>query len=95
LSIPFEAHNAGAGAPIPQRDAGLRKHLDVLLEDLCVRWGFCNRLTADDLLSGPEALSAQVFAKTVLQAEGMNVDLEKDWRRRIEDLFVARFGGEF
>jgi len=39
-------------------------------------------------------LGAQVFAKAVLRVEGMNVDLEKDWRRRIEDLFVARFGDE-
>jgi hypothetical protein len=93
LSIPFEDVMPPMERPNSKPDAALRKRLDFLLAELCTGWGFCSRLTADDLLSEGEALSARKFAEAVLRAEGMNVELEASWRRRIEALFIARFDG--
>ncbi|WP_315715328.1 MULTISPECIES: hypothetical protein [unclassified Bradyrhizobium] len=73
-----------------ETDAALRKRLDWLLRDLCVDWGFCSRLTADDLMLDGQPPSPQAFAAAVLRAEGMNAEYEPDWRRRIEQMFVAR-----
>ncbi|MGY3448657.1 hypothetical protein [Bradyrhizobium sp. USDA 4353] len=73
-------------------DAALRKRLNFLLRELCVDWGFCSRLTADDLLSAGKVPTARAFAEAVLQAEGMTAELERTWRRRIEQLFIARCG---
>lgn len=79
-------------SPRTRSDTELRTLLDFLLEEVCTRWGFCSRLTADDLLRGCEALSARDFATAVLWAEGMRVELEPAWRRQIEELFIARLG---
>jgi len=61
-------------------DTERRRLLGFLLKDVCTRWGFCSRLTANGLLCGREALSAREFATAVLQAEAMSVELEPAWR---------------
>jgi len=74
-----------------------RKHdlpddLALLLGDICREWGFCNRLSARDLVTAGRSLGATEFARAVLQAEGMNPDHEANWVGRIEKRFVARYG---
>lgn len=68
------------------------KVLHFLLHDLCVDWGFCNRLTAEELLPPGAVLSATDFACGVVRAEGMNPDYDTDWVQNIERRFVERFG---
>ncbi|WP_141688036.1 hypothetical protein [Bradyrhizobium paxllaeri] len=75
-----------------KRKPDLSKDIDLLLDDLCREWGFCNRLTAADLLAHEAPLSANEFARAVLQAEGMNSELETSWMRRIKERFVDRYG---
>jgi hypothetical protein len=67
--------------------------LDLLLGDLCARWGFCNRLAGIDLLDSNGSVTADDFAEHVLLAEGMDPSLEIDWRRAMKRVFVARFSG--
>ena len=71
---------------------GLIRDLDDLLRDLCVKWGFCNRLSAAALMHDHPVLTAGDFAIAVLEAEGMKPALEKAWRRRIAQLFADRYG---
>jgi hypothetical protein len=57
-----------------------------------VEWGFCNRLTAADLISAGKSLSATEFASAVLHAEGMKPEYEKHWMRQIREEFIERYG---
>jgi hypothetical protein len=75
-----------------KRKPDLSNDLDSLLDDLCREWGFCNRLTAADLLTDGTPLGAGEFARAVLQAEGMNSEYETSWMRRIRERFIARYG---
>ena len=75
-----------------KRKPDLPTDLDSLLDDLCREWGFCNRLTAADLLIEGAPLGADEFARAVVQAEGMNSEYETSWMRRIEARFIARYG---
>ena len=74
------------------RREDLLDDLDRLLEDLCAQWGFCNQLTAADLVSARVALSDVDFANAVLEAAKMNPEYEPQWVRRIRERFAARFG---
>jgi len=75
-----------------KRKADLLNDLDSLLDDLCREWGFCNRLTAADLVTEGTLLGSGEFARAVLQAEGMNSEHETSWMRRIQERFIARYG---
>jgi hypothetical protein len=68
------------------------KDLDVFLGDLCREWGFCNRLTAADLVAEGGVLSDAEFAYAVLRAEKMKPEYEPNWVRQIRERFVARYG---
>ena len=70
----------------------LARGVDCLLRDLCTEWGFCSRLSADQLLRAHATLTADLFARAVLEGEGMNPDLEVAWLNRIKDRFSERFG---
>ena len=74
------------------RKAGLADDLNLLLDDLCTEWGFCNQLRANALLAPGHVLSADDFAAAVLQAEGMSAEHEVAWRRRIKVKFAERYG---
>ena len=74
------------------RRPDLEGDLDLLLGDLCTEWGFCNQLTADELIANGGELTAEDFAACVLAAEAMNPEYEVEWRRRIRDVFRARYG---
>jgi hypothetical protein len=75
-----------------KRKPDLSKDLDFLLRDLCTEWGFCNRLSASDLVTAGASLGATEFVRAVLQAEGMNPEYETYWAKQIQQRFVARFG---
>ena len=68
------------------------KDLDFLLGDLCRDMGFCNRLTAADLLPPGAILSAIAFVQAVVRAEKMNPENEPTWIQQIQARFEARFG---
>ena len=70
----------------------LERDLRELLDELCVKWGFCIPSGAYNEISRRSSLSAGEFASAVLQAEGMNPEYEKKWFRRLRDRFVEDFG---
>jgi hypothetical protein len=75
-----------------KRGETLGDDLDLLIGDLCVQWGFCNRLCGDDLLRSGGAIDAEAFAVAVLRAEAMEPEIETKWRRAIGRAFVERYG---
>jgi hypothetical protein len=75
-----------------QKREQLLRDLDLLLGDLCREWGFCNRLSAADLVAAVNVLSDIDFAHAVLRAEKMDPESESKWARRIQGRFDARFG---
>ena len=75
-----------------KRGATLAEDLDILLGDLCVRWGFCNHLSGAELTKA-QPLTADAFARAVLAAEGdPEPELELAWSRKFRRLFVERYG---
>jgi hypothetical protein len=74
------------------RREDLLKDLDLLLGDLCKEWGFCNRLSAADLIADGTVLSDTEFAYAVLRAEKMKPEYEPNWVRRIRERFMTRYG---
>jgi hypothetical protein len=69
----------------------LKADLDIFLRELCVRWGFCNELSGEDLLRRNPTLTSVEFANAILSAEGMKAD-QSDWHQSIEQLFMGRYG---
>ena len=63
-----------------------------MLNDLCVEWGFCIDPEAGNSLKSTQYLDADEFACAVLKAEGMDFELEVEWRRKIRNKFIERFG---
>ena len=63
-----------------------------LLDDLCVRWGFCIPPGSFEEVSKRSILSDLEFASSVLEAEEMNPQYEPEWVRRIAERFRERFG---
>lgn len=70
----------------------LVEDLNLLLADFCMQWGFCNQLRAEHLVQPGKILTAEEFARSVLEAESMNAEYELKWRRRMRDKFVERYG---
>ena len=70
------------------------EELDYLLYDLCVDWGFCNRLSASDLLRKNGQIEADEFASAVLIAEAMTPEYEKKWFRKIKSRFTDKYGSQ-
>jgi hypothetical protein len=74
------------------RKPDLAADLDILLGDLCVIWGFCNQLSGDELVRKHQLITGDIFAQAVLEAEGMDAETELTWRRKIKQVFTARYG---
>jgi len=72
----------------------LADDLDILLGELCTQWDFCSGLKGADLIKGDKMLTSKVFTETVILAEGMKLEDEKNWIRRIKRRFVQRYGHE-
>ena len=70
------------------------KPLNILLNDLCVEWGFCLDPEFLKSLKNAQMLDADEFACAVLKAEGMDCELEVEWRRKIRNKYIERFGNE-
>ena len=71
----------------------LEKELTTLLEWLCTHWGFCSIADVDRLrITKSQHISGSDFAKTVLKAEGLDVESEIEWARRIRNCFIERLG---
>ena len=70
------------------------KALEKLLNDLCVEWGFCSDPEPGKSLKSAQILDADEFACAVLNAEGMDCELEVEWRRKIRNKYIERFGNE-
>ena len=69
--------------------------LENLLCELCVEWGFCNRLDAGEMLDRDSGLTADAFATAVLSAEGYSDPTsEIDWHEKLKRAFVDRFGAD-
>ncbi|MDB5692133.1 MAG: hypothetical protein JWO81_1196 [Alphaproteobacteria bacterium] len=75
-----------------KRGEGLADDLNILLGDVCVQWGFCNRLSAEELIANGDSVTSNAFAAAVLTAEGMNPEYEIKWVRRLRRLFADRYG---
>lgn len=78
--------------PSGKNKDSLEGDLQLLLAELCTQWGFCNRLSPQDLLDEQHTITASEFADALLSAEGMNPEHEPKWRRRIRALFTERYG---
>ena len=68
------------------------RQLRDLLHSLCVQWGFCIPPDDRERIATAQHLSADDFAREVLKAEGLNPEYEKQWSRKIRQLFINRFG---
>jgi hypothetical protein len=91
-SDPRQTEHATKGFSTKRADT-LADDLDLLLGDLCVRWGFCNGLTGHDLTKDERQLTAEDFARAVLVAEGFSrPELELEWLRSLKRLFIERYG---
>jgi hypothetical protein len=75
-----------------KRGADLAEDLDILLAQLCVEMGFCNRLKGSDLLSDCGSITAQRFATAVIAAGGLHPVAHDDWLGRISGRFFDRYG---
>ncbi|WP_409432880.1 hypothetical protein ACJ3XI_11825 [Litorimonas sp. RW-G-Af-16] len=77
-----------------RRHPDLFGDLDVLLTDLTQEWDLNHGLTAKDLIEGSKPLTSKVFTERVIIADGMKVEDEHHWVRRIKRKFVQRYGHE-
>ena len=68
------------------------RDVDHLLNALCVEWGFCTKLTAKQVFQAHATLTDELFARAVLEAEGMSPDLNPAWLARIKERFLERCG---
>jgi hypothetical protein len=75
-----------------KRRDDLAGDLDILLGDLCVIWGFCNRLSGAKLVRDHPCLTGDLFATAVLTAEGWTAGHHGDWHGRIMRIFCHRYG---
>jgi hypothetical protein len=61
---------------------------------LCIDWGFCIDPAKSDKIAISNILNADEFACTVIEAEGMDAEVEIEWRRKIRNRFIEKFGNE-
>ena len=75
-----------------KRSGRLEEDLQLFIDDLCVNGGFCNDLKALQLLAKHPVVSAQKFARAVLEAEGMDPERNAAHLRLIVRRFTDRYG---
>lgn len=69
-----------------------RDSITELLRELCVKWGFCISPYDTDRIISIIPLTSDRFAFEMLKAEGFNADMEPEWRRKLDQAFVDRYG---
>jgi hypothetical protein len=72
----------------------MEREIMCLLDDLCVKWGFCIPPTNVERICRMSHLTAKTFATGVVEAEEMNPEYEHRWVRKIAAKFRERFGSE-
>lgn len=72
----------------------LADDLDILLAELCDNWDFCAGVKGAELVKEGKMLTSKVFTETIILAEGMKLEDETNWMRRIKRKFVQRYGHE-
>ena len=72
----------------------MNKKIEYLLSELCVEWGFCIPPAEASRIASMKSLEADEFACNVLVSEGMKPEYEKQWRRKIRERFIEKFGNE-
>jgi len=72
----------------------MEEALKLLLDELCVDWGFCLPPKAQIRITNQKHFAADEFACLVLEAEGMNSEMEIEYRRKIRNKFREVFGNE-
>jgi hypothetical protein len=72
----------------------LADDLDILLDELRDNWEFCAGVKGAELVKEGKMLTSKVFTETVILAEGMKLEDETNWIRRIKRRFVQRYGHE-
>lgn len=72
----------------------MERELIYLLYDLCVKWGFCIPPVAAESISRRAEIGAQEFASLVLEADGVDAEVEVKWLRRITEKFRERFNAD-
>lgn len=72
----------------------MERELNYLLQDLCVKWGFCIPPVSADGISKKSRWSSVEFALAVVDAEGMDASVDGMWVRKISERFEDRFGQE-
>jgi len=70
------------------------KDTEILLNYLCVEWGFCIDAGSANSIKDSIHIEADEFACAVLKAEGMDPEIEVEWRRKIRNKFIEYFGSE-
>lgn len=68
----------------------MERELRCLLDDLCVKWGFCIPHDDYDEIATKGQYRAIEFAQDVVNAEG--IDTDTGWIKRIAERFNERFG---
>jgi len=75
-----------------ERAETLDADLDILLDNLCRHWDFCNRLSGNEALSNDGRVDASEFADSVLRGEGFTPADEPEYRAAIQRAFLERYG---
>jgi hypothetical protein len=70
----------------------MHQELNKLIDRLCTDWGFCIPAEEARKIVELENLEADEFACAILKAEGMNAEIEIEWRRKIRNMFVEVCG---
>ncbi|MCL1038243.1 hypothetical protein L2750_13930 [Shewanella submarina] len=66
--------------------------VEYLLKDLCVELGFCIPLGDSERIKEQDYLEVDSFACEILIAEGMSPEYEVQWRKRVCNRFIEKFG---
>ena len=72
----------------------MKQKIEILLDELCVKQGFCLPRNEFEKIISKDHLYADEFAKLVLLGEGMDPDLEIKHFRNIKKIFSDLFGNE-
>ncbi len=73
----------------------MRKELEKLINQLCTEWGFCIPPKKASEIIETKNIDPDQFACAILKAEGMNPELEIEWRRKIKNKFTEVIGNDF
>jgi hypothetical protein len=80
------------GFKLPPGTAPMEQELEYLLYDLCVKWGFCIPPVSAERICKMTELTAEIFAASVVEVEGLNPQYERMYVQRIAMKFQERFG---